>query len=43
LKNSRYLEAISEYQEAILMATIEKNETREEISKEKLEGERKAQ
>jgi len=35
LKNNRHLEAISEYQEAILMATMEFNLTIEEIKKEK--------
>lgn len=36
LKNNRHLEAISEYQEATLMATMEFNLAIEEIKKEKI-------
>ncbi|EAR89571.2 von willebrand factor type A domain protein (macronuclear) [Tetrahymena thermophila SB210] len=43
LKNNRYLEAISEYQEAILMATMEYNITKEEMDKENIEYRKKPQ
>ncbi|KAL4470272.1 hypothetical protein ABPG74_011883 [Tetrahymena malaccensis] len=43
LKNNRYLEAISEYQEAILMATMEYNITKEEMDKENIEYRKRPQ